>query len=584
MSEKTRRGFELSITAVFVLALLLVGAVLIFSGGTASAEQFATLRPFGGQVEVQHDGEAFRLGAPGEALREGDTVRTGTDGRASIEYFDGSVTRLDYDTTYSLITLETLRNGADSKVIEGEQSDGNSYNRVAELTDAESRFEVQTPTASASVQGTVYAVIVEAGSTTVAVMEGTVSTTGDSGTVDVPAGKMVVVATDGSVRQIRDIPQELLDSDWITFNQCELDGVQGCAESEVPEQGSKKPEEQTESLPPGSTNGGTGNVDDTTDGGSPPPSQDQPPVASFIASPQVGQAPLHVRFSDSSSDPEGDVLSRRWSFGDGSIRSGGQSPSHTYTTPGDYIVTLTVTDPDGETDSKRRVIEVRSAVTADFDHIVISPAQAKIQRGGSQTYHAEAFDTDGNSMGNVTASTSFSIAPDGSCNGDTCTATQPGAHTVTGTYSGDSDTATLTVEAPPPPACPRYALAFHMRPPESQEAGRQFNVQVKVDVLEGGSSDGPLDISLQLQGGSFSGGETSVTWTGQGTVTFNHLTIDEVGTYGLSAVADCATPTETASLTITDASHGSGAEGALGLLVLLPGLGRFRRRRDGCGA
>ena len=33
------------------------------------------------------------MGEDGTSLREGDTVRTGPDGRASIEYFDGSLTR-----------------------------------------------------------------------------------------------------------------------------------------------------------------------------------------------------------------------------------------------------------------------------------------------------------------------------------------------------------------------------------------------------------------------------------------------------------------------------------------------------------
>ena len=119
MSEKTKRGLEVSITAVFVLALLLVGAVLIFSDGTASAKQFATLRLLGGEVAVQTGSDAFATGEEGKSLREGDIVRTGRDGRAAIEYFDGSMTRIDYDTTFSLVTLETLGNAASSKVIGG---------------------------------------------------------------------------------------------------------------------------------------------------------------------------------------------------------------------------------------------------------------------------------------------------------------------------------------------------------------------------------------------------------------------------------------------------------------------------------
>jgi PKD repeat protein len=581
LTEKTKRGLELSVTAVFALALLLVGAVLIFSGGTASAKQIATLRLLGGEVAVQHGDVALRPGDDGESLREGDLVRTGPDGRAAIEYFDGSVTRLDYDTTFSLVTLETLNNTDDSKVIEGEQSKGNSFNRVAELADSESRFEVETPTATASVQGTVYAVIVGAGATTVAVLEGSVTTTGDTGTVSVPAGMMVVVDSDGTVGGVQDISQELLNSDWLSFNRCQLDAVASCEETDTAEP-EKPTDEQTDGSheepigtpPPGTIDAGGGDGDGTGgEGPPPPPSGNQRPHAGFTSSPDDGVAPLRVQFSDASSDPDGDPLSRRWTFGDGSTRSGGTSPSHTFAHPGDYTVTLTVTDPDGARDAKSRSITV-AAPPAGFDHIVISPSNATIQPGGTQAYSAEAFDTDGDSMGSVTANTTFSIAPDGSCNGNVCTANQPGGHIVTGTYVGDGDTATLTVEEPPPP-CPHYTLSFHARPPANIEAGHQFNAQVRVGVLDGGSSSGPLPISLSLGGGSFSGGDTSATWTGQGTITFKHLTIDEPGTYTLTVTAPCASPTEPSSITVTE-DHGSSV--AVGLVTLPPVL-LMRRRR-----
>jgi hypothetical protein len=241
-------------------------------------------------------------------------------------------------------------------------------------------------------------------------------------------------------------------------------------------------------------------------------------------------------------------------------------------------VTLTVSDPKGKQDAKSKVVQVGSA-GAVLDHIVIAPSNATIQPGGSQSYTAEAFDTDGGSMGNVTTDTDLSIAPDGSCNGNTCTANQPGAHTVTGTYHGESDHATLMVkdEAPPPPqpACPTYALAFHVRPPANQAAGHQFNVQIRVDVLDDGSSDGPLNINLSLQGGTFSGGETSATWTGQGIVNFNHLTIDEPGSYAVSASADCATSPEPTPITITDGPKTGGW--TLGLVVAVPWIRRLRR-------
>ncbi len=449
----------------------MVGTVLIFSGGTATAKQFATLRLLGGQVAVQRGNGAFETGQDGASLREGDTVRTGSDGRASIEYFDGSLTRLDFDTSFTLVTLESLGDAPASRVIESSQAQGNSYHRVAELSDARSRFEIETPTATASVIGTGYAVLVDEGSTTIAVLDGVVTARGSGGSVEIPTGDMAVVGTDGVVGPIQAIPPELLDGDWLTFNRCADHDTPACSEGDEegpegdgggaggqgdgpggqggghegptgPSNGSGQGEQGS---PPPTPTTGAGGEGGTPGGTPPPPPRNKPPQAGFSAAPQLGPAPLRVRFTDASHDPDGDPLSRHWSFGDGSAQSGGQTPSHTYDDPGRYTVTLTVSDPKGKHDAKSKVIQVGSA-GAVLDHIVISPSNATIQPGGSRSYTAEAFDTDGGSMGNVTADTIFSIAPDGSCGGNTCTAQRPGAHTVTGTYRGDSDQATLTVQ------------------------------------------------------------------------------------------------------------------------------------------
>ena len=82
---------------------------------------------------------------------------------------------------------------------------------------------------------------------------------------------------------------------------------------------------------------------------------------------------------------------------------------------------------------------------ASLDRIVLTPATAAIAAGGSQSYTAEGYDAYGNDLGDVTSDTSFSIAPDGSCSGSSCTATIDGAHTVTGTDGGITGTASLKV-------------------------------------------------------------------------------------------------------------------------------------------
>ena len=68
-----------------------------------------------------------------------------------------------------------------------------------------------------------------------------------------------------------------------------------------------------------------------------------PPVAAFSVSTSAGDAPLTVTFSDDSSQGTGTINQWTWDFGDGntSIES---SPEHIYTEPGEYTVSLTVSD------------------------------------------------------------------------------------------------------------------------------------------------------------------------------------------------------------------------------------------------
>ena len=82
-----------------------------------------------------------------------------------------------------------------------------------------------------------------------------------------------------------------------------------------------------------------------------------------------------------------------------------------------------------------------------LDHIVVSPDTATITAGDSQAYTAEAFDQNDNSLGSITSETIFEIVAGagGSWAANNYTSENIGTWTVAGTYSGKSDTATLTV-------------------------------------------------------------------------------------------------------------------------------------------
>jgi len=86
------------------------------------------------------------------------------------------------------------------------------------------------------------------------------------------------------------------------------------------------------------------------------------------------------------------------------------------------------------------------AVPAVLDHLEISPASNSIVTGGASTYSVTGFDASSDPLGDETASTTFSISPDGSCTGATCTATAAGLHTVTASDGSVSVQAALTVE------------------------------------------------------------------------------------------------------------------------------------------
>ncbi len=88
------------------------------------------------------------------------------------------------------------------------------------------------------------------------------------------------------------------------------------------------------------------------------PHLNSPPVAVIIADTQSGEAPLQVHFrGDNSYDPDGEIAEYHWDFSDGTTSSE-INPTHTFETPGNYTVTLTVKDDEGADNSTSVVVVV----------------------------------------------------------------------------------------------------------------------------------------------------------------------------------------------------------------------------------
>ena len=82
----------------------------------------------------------------------------------------------------------------------------------------------------------------------------------------------------------------------------------------------------------------------------------RPPSASFTVSCQN----LSCSFLDASSDPDGNIVGYSWNFGDGGTETQ-RNPSHAYTAPGTYQVSLTVTDNGGATNASAQSVTVTGA-------------------------------------------------------------------------------------------------------------------------------------------------------------------------------------------------------------------------------
>ncbi len=125
-----------------------------------------------------------------------------------------------------------------------------------------------------------------------------------------------------------------------------------------------------------------------------------PPVASFTSAPNGN---LTVSFTDTSTSSNGGITAWSWNFGDNQT-SADQNPTHTYGQPGNYTVSLTITDPGGQNSTAGQVSvaapvlpPVAAFTAADQGNLTISFNDASTSSNGGITQWAWSFGDGGTS-------------------------------------------------------------------------------------------------------------------------------------------------------------------------------------------
>jgi FecR protein len=291
----SRSARPLVVAGAAAVAGLLVAAFVVWNAGPAKAEPFATLELVSGSAEVRRGEADFQAASDGVGLRPGDTIRTPPDGRVSIRYFDGSVTRLDYGTTFTLQELASEPDG--TSIIDAKQTSGSTFHRVVELSGSESRFDVDAPTATASVHGTTFFVQVQPdGGARFGVIDGDVLVSGENDAARLIPGRGVDVSSAGLIGPTFILTPEMLGSGWLYYNLCILDQVPGACDEVEPKTVEKKekpdhPKPTPEPEPPAETTTAPVSAPDGNEGGQKKEGKDQEPPPPPPPEPPLEQPP-----------------------------------------------------------------------------------------------------------------------------------------------------------------------------------------------------------------------------------------------------------------------------------------------------
>lgn len=167
------KRFEKAFGSVILGVLLLVafGVGGGFGGRALGASTTVTI--LSGDIQIRHGaGGSFMSATDGEILAAGDTIRTGDGARAVLTYFEGSTVSIEPNSELAIEAASSQADG--STIVVMRQAFGRTWHVVTKLITGNSKYEVKTPSSTASVRGTAFQVDSDADRTVVTTTEGTV--------------------------------------------------------------------------------------------------------------------------------------------------------------------------------------------------------------------------------------------------------------------------------------------------------------------------------------------------------------------------------------------------------------------------
>jgi parallel beta-helix repeat protein len=130
------------------------------------------------------------------------------------------------------------------------------------------------------------------------------------------------------------------------------------------------------------------------------PPENEKPVAN-TGGPYVGKLNETISFDGSQSiDPDGTIIFYRWNFGDGSSQILEKAPTHIYTDPGIYTVTLTVVDDDGRSGMANTTATISGQMYINSPPVALFSAPSTSLVNQAVTFDASgSIDVDGSIVG-----------------------------------------------------------------------------------------------------------------------------------------------------------------------------------------